>query len=179
MEELAESHRLDGCEPSDADVAFGLYYDYRDQISITLGVLSLLLLSVVIFRRRRKLQPAAAGFFLFTALILFAAHLNFGDKHVAGIVGEPNTYLMNGPSAGASDQRGLLLLLGLLVLALLLGGLLGLLLDVLLGFLRLAHGRPPLRRRADSPERSIVPGASAFHQRRPGTPPWPRAAPFG
>jgi tetratricopeptide (TPR) repeat protein len=102
MEELAEKHRLDGYETSDADVAFGFYYDYRDQISIALGALSLLLLSIVIFRRRRKLQPAAAGFFLFTVLILFAAHLNFGDKHVAGIVGEPNTYLMNGPSAGAS-----------------------------------------------------------------------------
>jgi hypothetical protein len=102
MEELAEKHRLDGYETSDADVAFGYYYDYRDHISIALGATSILLLSMVVFSRRRGQRPAATSFFLFTVLILLAAHLNFGQKNVAGIVGEPNTYLMNGPSAGAS-----------------------------------------------------------------------------
>jgi hypothetical protein len=102
MEELAERNRLDGYENSDADIAFALYYDYRQQISLGLIVITIFLLSLIYYRRRKGRRPMATSVLLFTLLILFAAHLNLGEKNDTGIVGEPNTYLMDGPSAGAS-----------------------------------------------------------------------------
>ena len=35
-------------------------------------------------------------------LVAFAIHINVGEKIATGIISEPNTYLMDGPSPGAS-----------------------------------------------------------------------------
>ena len=102
MEELAARNRLDGYENSDVDIALALYYDYRQEISIVLAVLAVFLLSLIFYRRRKGQRPVATNVLLLTVLILLAAHLNLGEKNDTGIVGEPNTYLMDGPSAGAS-----------------------------------------------------------------------------
>jgi uncharacterized protein YgiM (DUF1202 family) len=102
MEELASRNRLDGYENSDADIALALYYDYRQQITLGLTAMAIFLLSLIYYRRREGQRPVATSVLLFTLLILLAVHLNLGDQNDTGIVGEPNTYLMDGPSAGAT-----------------------------------------------------------------------------
>jgi uncharacterized protein YgiM (DUF1202 family) len=102
MEELASRNRLDGYENSDADIALALYYDYRQQITLGLTALAIFLLSLIYYRRRKGQRPVATSVLLFTLLILLAVHLNLGEQNDTGIVGEPNTYLMDGPSAGAT-----------------------------------------------------------------------------
>ncbi|MDH4091426.1 MAG: SH3 domain-containing protein [Cyclobacteriaceae bacterium] len=102
MEELATKHNLDGYKNSDADIAFSFYYDYRMPISMTLSVMSILFLSIIFYRRKKGYRPVATIVLLFALLILLLVHLNVGEKNDEGIVGEPNTYLMDGPSAGAS-----------------------------------------------------------------------------
>jgi hypothetical protein len=106
MDELATKYNLKGYEYTDATLALSFYHDYRELISIALAALSVFLLSLVFFLRRRGnkrgKRSIVAGTLLFVVLAAFIVHLNFGEKISTGIIGEPHTYLMDGPSAGAS-----------------------------------------------------------------------------
>lgn len=102
MDELAAKYNLDGYKNSDADLALSFYHDYQLQISIALAVLSLFFLSLLFYWRKKGNRSVTTGVVLFIVLALFGIHLNFGGQISTAIVGEPNTYLMDGPSAGAS-----------------------------------------------------------------------------
>ena len=102
MDELAAKYNLDGYKSSEADVAISFYHDYDFQLSLTLAVLSIFLLSLLFYWRKKTNRPIATATVLFIVLVLFGVHLNFGSKISTAIVGESNTYLMDGPSAGAS-----------------------------------------------------------------------------
>jgi hypothetical protein len=102
MEELAAKFNLDGYKNSDADLALSFYHDYQLPVSLTLAALSVFFLSLLFYWRKKGKRSMVTGVLLFTMLALLGAHLNFGEKVSTAIVGEPNTYLMDGPSAGAS-----------------------------------------------------------------------------
>jgi hypothetical protein len=102
MEELAAKYSLDGYENTDADIALSFYHDYQLPISMTLSVLAIFFLSLIIFWKKKGNRSRAAGFVLVVLLLLLIVHINFGEEISTGIIGEPNTYLMDGPSAGAS-----------------------------------------------------------------------------
>ena len=102
MQELATKFNLDGYETSDSDLALSFYHDYHQDISLTLGAVVLFCLALVLFWRSKGKRSIAAGTVAFFLLALMIVHVNLGEKIFTGIIGEPNTYLLDGPSAGAS-----------------------------------------------------------------------------
>ncbi|MEO5976062.1 MAG: SH3 domain-containing protein [Chryseolinea sp.] len=102
MDELATKFNLDGYNTSDADLVLSFYHDFHDQISITLGAIAIFCMSLILFWKRKGKRSIAMGTFLLILLVLMVVHINLGDEIATGIIGEPNTYLMDGPSAGAS-----------------------------------------------------------------------------
>jgi hypothetical protein len=102
MNELATKFNLDGYETSDAGLALSFYHDYHLPISMSLAVIAIFCISLILFWKRKGKRSMAAGTFLVIVLVVLLVHVNVGEKILTGIVGEPNTYLMDGPSAGAS-----------------------------------------------------------------------------
>jgi len=102
MEDLSTKFNLRGYEYTDSTLVLSLYQDYRGYISIVLAAFSVFFLSLLFFWRKRGKRLAAAAFCLFVIIALFTVHINFGEKISTGIIGEPNTFLMDGPSPGAS-----------------------------------------------------------------------------
>ncbi len=102
MEELAAKFNIDGYTSSDADMALTYYHDYHIYVSIVLCSLAMLSMSLILFWKRKGKRSVATGTFLVIILVILLVHVNVGGQIATGIVGEPNTYLMDGPSAGAS-----------------------------------------------------------------------------
>jgi hypothetical protein len=103
MEEIASKNRLEGYQLSDFSNLFTLLQ--RNSFEITLALLSLILFFFALTfyqkvkQQKKPLGPAIAVV-LFLALLF--AHNHVGDYLKVGIVSEPSTYLMSGPSAGSS-----------------------------------------------------------------------------
>lgn len=102
MDELAAKYNLDGYDNSDTEIALSFYHDYQLPISITLSVLAIFFLSLLFFWKKKGKRFIATGILLFAVITLLFVHINIGGKISTGIIGEPNSYLMDGPSAGAS-----------------------------------------------------------------------------
>jgi tetratricopeptide (TPR) repeat protein len=102
MEELSTKYNLEGYENSDATLVLSFYHDYRESISVALAAITILLLSMLFFWRKRGKRSIAAGTLLLIAVLALALHINAGEKITTGIIGEPDTYLMDGPSPGAT-----------------------------------------------------------------------------
>lgn len=103
MEELAEKHDLEGYQTTDADRAITFYHDNYLYITITLSALLLLALSAVYYSKvKLKLRPIASGIFVAVLSIALFLHINIGDRTKTGITASPTTYVMSGPSPGAS-----------------------------------------------------------------------------
>ena len=102
MEELSTKYNLKGYENSDAKVVLSFYHDYRESISVALAALTVFLLSLLFVWHKRRKRSIAAGTLLAVILLTLALHINIGEKIPTGIIGEPDTYLMDGPSPGAT-----------------------------------------------------------------------------
>lgn len=102
MEELATKFNIDGYKSTDADIALSFYHDYHLHISLTLCAVAIFCISLILFWNRKGKRSIATGAVLSVVLVLLIVHVNIGDKILTGIIGEPNTFLMDGPSAGAS-----------------------------------------------------------------------------
>lgn len=102
MDELAAKFNLAGYEHTDADRALTVYHQYSPTISMGLAVVIFFLLSVAIFMKRRKLRPIVAVVFLAFFVVVLGIHINFGERDTSAIITNPHTYLMEGPSSGAS-----------------------------------------------------------------------------
>jgi hypothetical protein len=102
MDELSTKFNLKGYENTDATLALSLYHDYREHISVALAALTVFFLSLLFSWRKKGKRLVAARFCLFIIVVLLAVHVNVGERISTGIIGEPNTYLMEGPSPGAS-----------------------------------------------------------------------------
>ncbi len=102
MEELSTRYNLEGYENSDAEFAFSAYHDYHFHITLALAVIAVFLLSVIFSIKRKGQRPVASGVFALLTLTALFIHVNWGGDVPTAIVSAPNTFLMDGPSPGAS-----------------------------------------------------------------------------
>ena len=103
MEELAEKNNLEGYETNETIKLFAWQQEQYSTIAYVLAAVSLLLLSLMFYQRMKmQTRPSLAGIGLVVTLALLFFHINFSLKSERGIVAQPQTYLMSGPSAGAS-----------------------------------------------------------------------------
>jgi len=102
MEELAETHGLEGYEFSDWEFVQTIFYKYFFHIVLFLLAFSILMLSIMYYQKFKKEQsPSIAAFFMVVCLGLLFYTLNFGRKYDKSLVNQNTTYIMSGPSAGA------------------------------------------------------------------------------
>jgi hypothetical protein len=102
METMASKYNLEGYKTSDIDNILSFYHDYHFYISIFLAAMCCFMLSLIVFTKRKtKRKPIASGIFTFIFIIILFIHLNYGERITSGIVAIPDTFVMEGPSAGA------------------------------------------------------------------------------
>jgi len=101
MEELAAKYRLGGYETSETDQLLSFYQDNQLQISVALAVVAIFLLSLAFYSRKKGKRPIASGIGVLVTVVILLLHINMGS-YSSAIIGEPNVFLMSGPSAGAS-----------------------------------------------------------------------------
>ncbi len=102
MEELATRYNLEGYESTDEELALSFYHKYHFDITLGLTVVALFLVSLAYSIKRKGQRPIASSIFTFLVLLTLFFHVNLGGKISMGIVGSSNSYLMDGPSPGAS-----------------------------------------------------------------------------
>ena len=103
MEELAKKNNLEGYETGETTRILTWIKEHYVQLALTIAALSILLLALAYTQRKRQNPSAAfAGVLYFMALTVLFIHINFTRPGARGIVSDPQTYLMSGPSGGAS-----------------------------------------------------------------------------
>lgn len=102
MEELAEKKNLQGYEFNDMEFFKTIFFKYFNEIVLTLAALAVLLVSLTIYKKSKyESRPIGLAITTVVVLGLLFYTLNFGKEYNKGIVMQNNTYLMEGPSAGA------------------------------------------------------------------------------
>ncbi|NOT75682.1 MAG: hypothetical protein HOP08_12210 [Cyclobacteriaceae bacterium] len=103
MEELAEKNNLEGYKTNDSTRALAWLQEHYNIIAWLLASITVFLFASMYYQRvKLKIKPAFTGMaFAITLTVLFI-HVNFSLKDERGIVAGAPTYLMDGPSAGAS-----------------------------------------------------------------------------
>lgn len=103
LNELAEKNKLESLSTSDSDWALSLFY--KNQFIITLiTFITALLLLILVAVQRLHYKRHAWGAWVACCLFSFAtlAFVYSGSYSAYAIIGRDNSYLMEGPSAGAS-----------------------------------------------------------------------------
>jgi hypothetical protein len=102
MEDLATRYSLAGYESTDGDKILSFYHDYHFYITVALAAIVVFLVSLAYSIRRKGRRPLSVGIVSLILLVGFFVHLNMGKDISMGIVDSSNTFLMDGPSPGAS-----------------------------------------------------------------------------
>lgn len=102
IKEMAGKNRLDGFEFSDRERILSLYGEYHVTLSAALIAIALFLISLLVFLRSRKKRAYGVWSTLLIVLAIILVHTNFPLQNNTAIISSGNTYLMSGPSAGAS-----------------------------------------------------------------------------
>lgn len=102
IKELADKNRLEGFEFSDRERVLSIYKEYHVTLSAGLMAVALFLISLIVFLRSRKKKAYGVWSALLVILAIVLIHTNFPLQNKTAIVSSNNTYLMSGPSAGAS-----------------------------------------------------------------------------
>lgn len=102
IKEMADKNRLDGFEFSDRERILYLYGEYHVTLSAALIAIALFLISLLVFLRSRKKRAYGVWSTLLIVLAIILVHNNFPLQNKTAIISSGNTYLMSGPSAGAS-----------------------------------------------------------------------------
>lgn len=103
MEEVAEKYRLEGYATTEADAFLGFYQNNNTIITMGLGAILFFILTLLIVQRfRYRSRPYGTWAFLFIFSGLLFVHVNFAMGRTNAIISKNNTYLMDGPSGGAS-----------------------------------------------------------------------------
>lgn len=103
LEELADKYRLEGYATSDFDKVLLIYKQNKELI--TYGLVSAILFLTILMsvqRLRFKTKPYVVWVLLIIVSVVSFLHLNFSDRKSSAIITNNNTYLMDGPSSGAS-----------------------------------------------------------------------------
>lgn len=102
MEDVANRHKLYGYKPSQARRLQFLLRSNYDLITKVLLGSAFILFGFSFYWKRKQKNPMPSAVFLLALLALLFFHINFSQKTNLGIVSTNSTYLMSGPSAGAS-----------------------------------------------------------------------------
>lgn len=103
LETLAAKNRLEGYATDEIDGLRSIYLGHRDLITyILLGIAILALAASLTQRLVMKSKPVGEFIVLCIVAALFVLHLSQQTRWSKAIVAKENTYIMNGPSAGAS-----------------------------------------------------------------------------
>ncbi len=103
MEELAEKNNLEGYQNNESKKLKALLNEYNTTITLFLVVTCLIFLSLVVYtREKKKVRPTFSSAMLVLSVVVLFVYTNFSSASERGIVAAPKTYLMSGPSAGAS-----------------------------------------------------------------------------
>ncbi len=102
MEELATKHRLDGYQSSDSSRVIHFFQKNSLKITLGLSVLFFFFFALLFYQKRKGNSVVVPMLLLvFFSALLFAV-VNWGGKPSQAIVSTGTTYLMSGPSGGAS-----------------------------------------------------------------------------
>lgn len=103
IKEVASTKKWDGYEFNDFERFMNLYHRYHMFIALSLAAICSVFLFVLAWQRARQ-HKGSVG--LWITLLIFSAllvvHIHFPVQYRTGIIANSNTYLMTGPSAGAS-----------------------------------------------------------------------------
>lgn len=103
LAELADKYRLEGYTTSEVDKVLSTYHQYSNRIAIGLIAVSIFLLILISVQRLRfQAKPYATWAMLLVLSVVILFHLNFSNRYSKAIIVNNNTYLMDGPSSGAS-----------------------------------------------------------------------------
>ncbi len=102
MEELANKYRLQGYQSSNSPRF--IHYLQKNSLRLTAGLctINFLFFSLLFYQKRKGKSTVAATLLLIFFSVLVFAVTNWGGKQAQVIVSSGATYLMSGPSAGAS-----------------------------------------------------------------------------
>lgn len=103
LEELATKNRLEGFTTDETDRFISFYLTHRKLITYGLLALASILGAIAILHRLKfKNRPVGEFIALTCVTVLFVLHISQQALWEKAIISKNNTYLMNGPSAGAS-----------------------------------------------------------------------------
>ena len=106
MEEIAQEYSLFGYNYTDKEFFLNFFYRYYYQIVLIVVVTTLLIFTYLVYKKRKlRINPGMSIVNLVIAIILLFVIVNFGRSYRAGIITEPNAYLMKGPSSGADVKE--------------------------------------------------------------------------
>ncbi|MBX2965604.1 MAG: hypothetical protein KF845_05615 [Cyclobacteriaceae bacterium] len=103
IKEFASAKKWEGYEFDDPERFMGLYHRYHTLIALSLMAVCAVILFFLVLQRVRT-QKVSIGLWIILVIFstMLAVHINFPVQYRTGIVAGSNTYLMSGPSAGAS-----------------------------------------------------------------------------
>ncbi|UII21405.1 hypothetical protein [Fulvivirga ligni] len=102
MEELAEKKNLEGYTFNDFEFIKSVFFKYFDYIVYSLMAISLLLMAVIYrYKIKMEFRPVVPAILNVLVLALLFYTLNYGREYHKAIIIKSNTYIMDGPSAGA------------------------------------------------------------------------------
>lgn len=103
IQQVASKYRLRGYEHSEIRAIQYVINHYQTEVNVAIAVVIFFLFSLLIyFKRKTERRPFLVGFGILVLCTILFSNLNFSYSTVQGIVKESGTYLMSGPSAGAS-----------------------------------------------------------------------------
>ena len=103
MDELAKKFDLHGYETTDSDRFWSFYLDNHLYLSIAIAALMILVLSIMYYTRMRlHTRPVSSTIALVILIITLFVHQQYAGTRTRGIIFNASTYLMTGPSAGAT-----------------------------------------------------------------------------
>ncbi len=102
MQELAAKNRLEGYQNPEADRFYYYVNKYGYLVSLLFASFMVFALAWIYFQKQRNKKPKGAVALLVVFMLLLTANVNFPLKDSTVIITSGNTYLMNGPSAGAN-----------------------------------------------------------------------------
>jgi hypothetical protein len=103
MEEVAEKNNLEGYKTDETTEAMAWLQHNYFLIAWSLTSIAIFFLASIFYQRSKlQVRPILTGLGLVITLGLLFTHINFSTKAERGIVAVAPTYLMSGPSAGAS-----------------------------------------------------------------------------
>lgn len=103
LEELAIKNRLEGYATDEIDGLRSFYLTHRDLITyVLLGIVILAMAIALTQRLVMKNKPIGEFVTLCIVAALFILHISQQTMWAKAIIAKDNTYLMSGPSAGAS-----------------------------------------------------------------------------